>query len=373
MGWMLGIFYMTNAWDMPIYMLIVGLGLLFKLMQKDKWPVEMIAAVVVLMGVGSVSVLAGLALWRILATGSAIGNWIVIGIVVLLSSASMVGGQYINKLINYFKEWQPWWGSLGMFVGYMGILLGTILLTCWNFVRNFEQIAQGVDYVKVNSSWYQLLTLWGWDLFVGISLLGLIIYKYLRGKQTSIIDWLMVSWWLVGVFLIIIPELIYVKDIYISDYHRANTMFKLVYQSWVLFAFVGAYTVTKWWLTIKESRNKPLLWTPWVVICVLGIAVMAPYPKKAVESFYGPANKLFDETSSHNLLGTSWLNEKNKDEGEVLRWLEKLPGQPVILEAVGESYTEFNRFSAYTGLPTVEGWTVHEWLWRGGGPQTKNF
>ena len=36
------------------------------------------------------------------------------------------------------------------------------------------------------------------------------------------------------------------------------------------------------------------------------------------------------------------------------------------LEAVGDSYTMFNRVSSMTGLPTVEGWIVHEWLWRGG-------
>ncbi|MBU0570119.1 hypothetical protein KKB40_05090, partial [Patescibacteria group bacterium] len=32
----------------------------------------------------------------------------------------------------------------------------------------------------------------------------------------------------------------------------------------------------------------------------------------------------------------------------------------------GDSYTEFNVVSSYTGLPTVSGWFVHEWLWRGG-------
>ncbi|MEK9171567.1 MAG: hypothetical protein AAB823_02525, partial [Patescibacteria group bacterium] len=34
--------------------------------------------------------------------------------------------------------------------------------------------------------------------------------------------------------------------------------------------------------------------------------------------------------------------------------------------AVGESYTDFARMSAFSGFPTVLGWRVHEWLWRGG-------
>ena len=40
-------------------------------------------------------------------------------------------------------------------------------------------------------------------------------------------------------------------------------------------------------------------------------------------------------------------------------------GQPVILESQGDSYTDYERISAMTGLPTVAGWWVHEWLWRG--------
>ena len=36
------------------------------------------------------------------------------------------------------------------------------------------------------------------------------------------------------------------------------------------------------------------------------------------------------------------------------------------MEAVGDSYTKYNQISSATGLPTVEGWLVHEWLWRGG-------
>ncbi|MBO5521346.1 MAG: hypothetical protein J5973_06705, partial [Eubacterium sp.] len=35
------------------------------------------------------------------------------------------------------------------------------------------------------------------------------------------------------------------------------------------------------------------------------------------------------------------------------------------LEASGDSYSDYCRVSALTGLPTLEGWYVHEWLWRG--------
>ena len=44
--------------------------------------------------------------------------------------------------------------------------------------------------------------------------------------------------------------------------------------------------------------------------------------------------------------------------------LENIEGAPVVLEANGDSYSGFERVSASTGLPTVLGWYVHEWLWR---------
>ena len=45
--------------------------------------------------------------------------------------------------------------------------------------------------------------------------------------------------------------------------------------------------------------------------------------------------------------------------------MKTIEGQPVVLEANGDSYSDYERVSAMTGLPTVLGWYVHEWLWRG--------
>src|SRR5205814_1185086 len=42
-----------------------------------------------------------------------------------------------------------------------------------------------------------------------------------------------------------------------------------------------------------------------------------------------------------------------------------LNSTPVIVEADGDSYTDYDRISAFAGMPTIIGWGVHEWLWRG--------
>ena len=69
---------------------------------------------------------------------------------------------------------------------------------------------------------------------------------------------------------------------------------------------------------------------------------------------------------NRGLDGTIYLKELHPGDYQAINWInENIKNQPVILEAQGDSYTDFARISSNTGLPTVLGWTVHEWLWRG--------
>jgi len=83
------------------------------------------------------------------------------------------------------------------------------------------------------------------------------------------------------------------------------------------------------------------------------------YPYFAIFSYYGLK-------SYQGLYGLNYLKNLYPDDYRAILWLrQNISGQPVIIEAVGESYTDFARVSANTGLPTILGWRVHEWLWRG--------
>jgi uncharacterized membrane protein len=64
--------------------------------------------------------------------------------------------------------------------------------------------------------------------------------------------------------------------------------------------------------------------------------------------------------------GVAAYFEKNlPDDYEAIKWLkENEKEQPVILEAFGDSYTDYCRVSTITGFPTIIGWSTHEWLWR---------
>ena len=53
--------------------------------------------------------------------------------------------------------------------------------------------------------------------------------------------------------LVIVPEFIYVKDIYGDVYARCNTMFKLVYQAFILFGLGIGYYIVR---LISYNSNK---------------------------------------------------------------------------------------------------------------------
>jgi YYY domain-containing protein len=151
--------------------------------------------------------------------------------------------------------------------------------------------------------------------------------------------------------LILIPELVYVKDIYPAHY-RANTMFKLVYQAFIMLAFVSSFAIVR---IVGVTKN--------YLFYLISIILLAPvfsYPYLAVKSYYGDL-KIYS-----GLDGTSYLKNRHPEDYQAIKWIEKnIKGRPVIVEAQGDSYTDYARISANTGLPTILGWTVHEWLWRG--------
>jgi len=83
-------------------------------------------------------------------------------------------------------------------------------------------------------------------------------------------------------------------------------------------------------------------------------------------AFFGYRDFYLNLKNYQGLNGLAWLKEQEADDYLAIDWLRNnVEGRPVILEAVGESYTTYARVSTFTGLPTVLGWRVHQWLWRG--------
>lgn len=155
--------------------------------------------------------------------------------------------------------------------------------------------------------------------------------------------------------LIIMPEIIYVEDIYTTSY-RANTMFKMTYQGYILFGICMAYIFMRALMLAGKRVKVP------AVIGLSCLALTGLYGVNAIHSKYG---NIFDLSHFKGLDASIFVEESfPRDEGAI-NWLnENVEGQLVVLEANGDSYTGYQRVSVATGLPTVAGWYVHEWLWR---------
>ncbi len=199
-------------------------------------------------------------------------------------------------------------------------------------------------------------------------------------------DRLLVIFMICGFSLILLPEFIYVVDIYSGDYKRANTMFKFTYQAFVMLSFVLAWAPLRYLLLPAAADNpakRPRSVTGSGLSTrrrrVAGAALLLlfvpslMYPLTATAQWLGP----FKIELYQGQDGVRHMSLKDStaipgaDEGELspdyeaIQWFNtEVSGQPVILESYGDSYTDYCRISAFTGLPTVVGWQTHEWLWR---------
>ncbi|MGD0205488.1 MAG: DUF2298 domain-containing protein [Dehalococcoidia bacterium] len=161
-----------------------------------------------------------------------------------------------------------------------------------------------------------------------------------------------------GLLLILGSELYWVKD---PLGFRVNTVFKLYYQAWTLLSIGGA--VGLYYLAVHWRARRPAVALGrlcWAALTATIIAAALVYTVAATFERTGGF------TNARHMDGLVHVQVQHPDEYNAIRWLnDNVSGTPVILEAVGEGYTDYARISSRTGLPTVLGWAGHESLWRG--------
>jgi uncharacterized membrane protein len=237
---------------------------------------------------------------------------------------------------------------------------------------------QGIHFTLVHTPLYQFLVLWGYQLLLVLAFLLVLFFEYRLSIKNNLepggkislnwrrllndlspIDAFCLIVIMAAAGLIFLPEWVYVKDIYSGDFKRANTMFKLTFQAFIMFALVIGYIYFRISFKQKSSFHRSLLKLPLLLLLCLPLI----YPYYSVKlGYYGvPELKRYV-----GLDGTLFLKQLDFDDYQAIQWLKHhVKGQPAILEANGDSYSDYERISMATGLPTVLGWYVHEWLWRG--------
>ena len=235
------------------------------------------------------------------------------------------------------------------------------------FTLQFTTMVQGVRLAQNHSLPHQLLVLWGLPTILTlVFVISLIIEKLKKLEHKSLYrlmkavrtpDLFAVIMGLCAIGLVAIPELVYVRDIYENGNARANTMFKLTYQAYIMFGMTMAYVIFR----LLFINCKKIL----KAVGVIGLVLLlwtCGYFGRSVDSWFG---QVLDPSQYKGLNATAFLETDFVEDAGAIRWLkENIQDSPVVLEANGDSYSNYERVSAMTGLPTVMGWYVHEWLWR---------
>lgn len=269
----------------------------------------------------------------------------------------------------------------------MSFLFVTATLGSLPFNLNFDMITNALARTENTTSAYQFFILWGTHIAFAVVLIlfslvrGILhrnVEKNSRGPVSGFLarmlptDLFMSGTAVVGMLLLLAPEIFYVMDIYGGSYKRANTMFKFTFEAFILLSLVIGYTLFRLYAARTESTLKNTLILTTALILTGSVFAIGTYPVVSVEQRSGQIT--LDE--SFTLDGTASLADRDspqlsgflgdmKSYKEAVDWLNLyVDGTPVICEAFGPSYTDFNIVSSYTGLPTIIGWQTHEWLWR---------
>ncbi len=163
----------------------------------------------------------------------------------------------------------------------------------------------------------------------------------------------------------------------VGDIGRMNTIFKLYLQAWMMFA-VSAAAAFGWVLpAIPAWKSK------WRGVYQGGFYVLLACA--FMFTLTGSTDKISDRINPdapHTLDSMEYMAHTQHWDGQIMelaedyraiRWMQdNIEGSPVIVEANCTEYRWCARFTIYTGLPGVVGWSWHQRQQRGfQGPQVE--
>jgi YYY domain-containing protein len=231
-------------------------------------------------------------------------------------------------------------------------------------------------YLIILISLAAMILLWHFDyevLAFGIPILVGIAYIIFWKHEISTLR--RITWILFGIGLSI--TLFVEVFVLTGDVGRSNTVFKFYDQAWFIFGLAVSVALIDLFSGISHwSSPLKYTWSILLGLLVLGAASYAliatnqkmtdrwPDIQNPPHTLDGMAFMLGDASS---LAGTqpAIYNDDNrllnlgKDYAAIVFMQDHVAGSPVIVEGHTEEYRWGSRFSIYTGLPSVVGWSWH--------------
>jgi YYY domain-containing protein len=228
-------------------------------------------------------------------------------------------------------------------------------------------------YAGMIATAYLLAFLWKYEyqvLAFGVPLLAAIAYLILGKRELPLLQKVMWVLFGLGLSITMFVEVFVLK----GDVGRANTVFRFYNQAWFIFGIATSLAVAE---VLTDLRSWPrTLKSIWGVALGVLILCAASYPLIATDK------KMTDrwpeiQNPPHTLDGAAFMlgdaNSLNpaiyKDDNRPINlsrdyvaiqyMQDHVSGSPVFVEGHTEEYRWGSRFSIYTGLPSVVGWSWH--------------
>ncbi len=330
-GWVLGSLYVINAWDFPVFYLLVALAGLAGLYRRGE-----------------------------MASGR--------DLFADLGIAALVG---VSAFLPFYLTFSPFASGFGLVsvrseIGDFLLVFG--LWATAAFAILIASLARGGKahrWALIVGTVFVVMT-WLVDsnisviLFCGIVVAGMVYLFQAQAKNPGrdAIHFLIFA----GFGLAALPEVVFLRDFFGPPYQRMNTVFKIYYQAWPILAAAAVpamYAVFRELTALSGHRRLPWEFAYSGILSALIFFAMS-YPVIA-----GRAR--IQRTQDATLDGLDFARRNDPEEILAIEWLRKnAPRGSIITEATGNAYTEYARVSAWTGIPTIIGWDQHEQLWRKG-------
>jgi len=165
----------------------------------------------------------------------------------------------------------------------------------------------------------------------------------------------------VGALALLVPEAVYIRDHLEGEMSRMITIFKFVFQAWLLWAVAASAAA----VTLFRPRAAPLATAAWASPAALLLVGALVYPAGllAWAEPWRPGERTVD--------GLAFLARESPDELAAARWLVARVGDDdvVLTGFCNCDYEAVSRLGAISAAPTLLGWMDgHERVWRSGAP-----
>lgn len=386
---MAGALYVTNAWDFPTALVLLGLVVLARNYSLAGWPAfrPLLRSAVFLLPVAVLAVVLYLPFYigftaaptelrvtEVLHTETFIERHAVatppFQFFVFWGALLFPSLSYLLWRARSLRPWRldPALLLIGVAAGLMPLLLWLAALVG---MRGLSGMAD-----EVQARGHLLLT---WCVLIPIVVLAALVFlAEVFQPDAAEVDGTRIfvsAGMVIAYLLILFPELFFIVDIVVLSRH--NTVFKFYYTAWLLLSVTSAAGVAdlvgSWRARPAAVDTVPAGPTSRTITIPRGIWLAGGAVLLLLALVYPVTATLARSNGFDGDLSLDGLRDARRfslDEYEAAMWLRAVAdGQrPIVLEAEGPDYSLAGRVSARTGLPTIVGWPNHEWQERGALP-----